>query len=118
MSADGEEPQRTSRAAPVSRVATGPMTVPDDALSSSDDALRQQALAEELLNLASSDDFTRWEQQLAGTGNCANPVRLYGRIDVIDRVTGEIASIYDTTNEPGGVLRIPCGNCRRRGLST
>jgi hypothetical protein len=25
-------------------------------------------------------------------------------------VTGEKASIYDTTAEPGGVLRIPCGN--------
>src|SRR5262249_3107175 len=58
------------------------------------------------------DDFARWEAQLAATGNCANPVRLCGRIDVIDRAIGEKAKIYDTASEPGGVLRIPCGNRR------
>jgi excisionase family DNA binding protein len=66
----------------------------------------------ELLDLASREDFARWEAQLAATGNCANPVRLSGRIDAIDRATGESATIYDTTSEPGGVLRIPCGNRR------
>ena len=35
-----------------------------------------------------------------------------GRIDAIDRATGEIATIYDTGSEPGGVLRIPCGSRR------
>jgi len=68
--------------------------------------------ADELLDLVTSDDFARWEQQLAATGNCANPVRLRGRIDVIDRATGETATIYETASEPGGVLRIPCGNRR------
>jgi integrase len=61
---------------------------------------------------ATSDDFARWEHQLATTGNCANPVRLRGRIDAIGRATGEKASIYDTASEPGGVLRIPCGSRR------
>jgi len=42
----------------------------------------------------------------------ARPVRLHGLIDAIDRATGEKANIYDTTNEPGGVLRIPCSNRR------
>jgi hypothetical protein len=37
---------------------------------------------------------------------------LQGRIDAIDRATGDIATIYDTTNEPGRELRIPCGNRR------
>jgi hypothetical protein len=68
--------------------------------------------ADELLNLASGDDFARWERQLAATGNCANPVRLRGRIDAVDQATGEKASLYDTASEPGGVLRIPCGNRR------
>jgi len=88
------------------------MTVPTATLSLTGDDPQSRALADELLNLASGDSFARWEQQLGATGNCANPVRLYGRIDAIDRATGEIATIYDTTNEPGGVLRIPCGNRR------
>jgi hypothetical protein len=88
------------------------MTIPAGTFSLTGEGPQSRASADELLNLASSDDFVRWEQQLAGTGNCASPVRLRGRIDAIDRATGEIATIYDTTNEPGGVLRIPCGNRR------
>jgi len=78
--------------------------------SLADDGPESRASADELLNLATSDDFVRWEAQLAATGNCANPVRLRGRINAIDRATGEQAAIYDTDSEPGGVLRIPCGN--------
>jgi len=88
------------------------MTVPVTTFRLIGDGPEPQASAEELLNLASGDDFTRWEQQLAATGNCVNPVRLRGRIDAIDRATGEKATIYDTASEPGGVLRIPCGNRR------
>jgi hypothetical protein len=88
------------------------MTVPATTLGLEGDGPQSRASADELLILASGDDFVRWEQQLAATGNCANPVRMHGRIDAIDRATGEIATIYDTANEPGGVLRIPCGNRR------
>src|SRR5262245_24007337 len=80
--------------------------------SLADDGPESWASADELLNLAAIEDFVRWEHQLASTGNCANPVRLRGRIDAIDRATGEKAAIYDTNSEPGGVLRIPCGNRR------
>lgn len=88
------------------------MTVPATTLGVNGDGPESRASADELLTLASGDDFARWEQQLAATGNCANPVRLRGRIDAIDRTTGEKATIYDTAREPGGVLRIPCGNRR------
>jgi hypothetical protein len=88
------------------------MTVPAATFSLTGDSPPSRASADELLNLASSDDFVRWEAQLAATGNCANPVRLHGRIDAIDRATGEVATMYDTASEPGGVLRIPCGNRR------
>ena len=87
------------------------MTVPATTFSLADGP-ESRASAHDLLTLATSEDFARWEAQLAATGNCANPVRLHGRIDAIDRVTGEKAAIYDTASEPGGVLRIPCGNRR------
>jgi hypothetical protein len=57
-------------------------------------------------------DFRAWERQLASSGSCAHPIRLRGRIDVIDLATGETAPGYDTDAEPGGVLHIPCGNRR------
>jgi hypothetical protein len=88
------------------------MTVPATTLSLTGNGPQSRASTDELLTLASGDDFARWERQLASTGNCANPVRLRGRIDAIDRATGEKATIYDTASEPGGVLRIPCGNRR------
>jgi hypothetical protein len=81
-------------------------------VSLSGDGPESRVSADELLALASGEDFARWEQQLTATGNCANPVRLHGRIDAIDRATGEKATIYDTDSEPGGLLRIPCGNRR------
>lgn len=77
------------------------MTVPAAALSLAASP-PPRASADELFELVSGEDFARWEAQLEATGNCANPVRLTGRIDAIDRATGEIATIYDTTNEPGG----------------
>ena len=89
------------------------MTVPADTYGLTGDGPQSRASTDELLTLASSDDFARWERQLATTGNCASPVRLRGRIDAIDRGTGEKAAIYDTASEPGGVLRIPCGNRMR-----
>jgi Replication initiator protein, pSAM2 len=72
----------------------------------------QARRAPRALDLVTRDDFHRWEQQLATTGNCANPIRLQGRIDAIDRATGRTAPIYDTDTEPGGVLLIACGNRR------
>ncbi len=57
-------------------------------------------------------DFTTGIRQLERTGLCTHPVRLRGRIDAIDLATGELAPIYDTAAEPGGVLLTACGNRR------
>ena len=57
--------------------------------------------SDELFDLATRDDFHRWEAQLANTGNCANPIRLLGRIDATDRATGQTRVMYDTDSEPG-----------------
>ena len=89
------------------------MTVPAVTLTPRPDhGLGAGASAGAILELAARDDFHRWEAQLAATGHCASPIRLQGRIDAIDRATGQARVIYDTDTEPGGVLRIACGNRR------
>jgi uncharacterized Zn-finger protein len=89
------------------------MTVPTVSLAPRpDDDLGTGASGGALLDLASRDDFHRWEAQLAATGHCVSPIRLAGRIDAIDRATGQARVIYDTDAEPGGVLLVACGNRR------
>jgi hypothetical protein len=58
-------------------------------------------------------DFTRSIAQAQRTGLCTRPIRLRGRIAAIDLATGELRPLYDTaTDEPGGMLHVPCGNRR------
>ena len=65
--------------------------------------------ADDVITLA---DLSAWERQLASSGGCSHPVRLHGKVDAIDLVTGESAPVYDTSGEPGGVLHVACGNRR------
>jgi hypothetical protein len=57
-------------------------------------------------------ELDREIRQAEATGLCTRPVRLTGRIDAIDLATGELATMYDTATEPGGVLLTACGNRR------
>jgi len=57
-------------------------------------------------------ELDRELRQAERTGLCARPVRLKGRIAAIDLVTGELATMYDTSAEPGGELLVACGNRR------
>jgi hypothetical protein len=58
--------------------------------------------------------FTRSIGQAQRTGLCVRPIRLRGHIAAIDLTTGELRPVYDTTtDEPGGVLHVPCGNRRQ-----
>jgi hypothetical protein len=61
---------------------------------------------------ADDTDFDTWERQLTTAGGCSHPIRLRGRIDAIDLTTGELAHVYDTAAEDGGVLHVACGNRR------
>ena len=58
------------------------------------------------------NELDREIRQAERTGLCTRPVRLTGRIDAIDLATGELATMYDTATEPGGVLLTACGNRR------
>lgn len=66
----------------------------------------------DLLRVASAPDFPRWQEQIHRTGGCSDPIHLRGWTVTQDRATGEILHRYSTDTEPGGRLRVACGNRR------
>jgi hypothetical protein len=66
----------------------------------------------DVLRVAGSGDFDRWQEQIRRTGGCADPIRLAGSTKTIDPTTGTVLHSYTTEHEPGGMLRVACGNRR------
>ncbi|MEV0643560.1 replication initiator, partial [Streptomyces sp. NPDC050619] len=66
----------------------------------------------DLLRLAGSPGFDRIQEQLRRTGGCTDPIRLMGSTVTRDAATGQVLHSYSTDAEPGGVLRVACGNRR------
>ncbi|MFD9071717.1 replication initiator protein RepSA [Streptomyces lasiicapitis] len=66
----------------------------------------------DVLRVAGQPGFDRWHEQIRRTGGCADPIRLTGATKVIDPATKMVLHAYSTDHEPGGVLRIACGNRR------
>ncbi|MFI8303924.1 replication initiator protein RepSA [Streptomyces sp. NPDC085927] len=66
----------------------------------------------DLLRVASASDYARWEDQIRRTGGCADPIHLTGWVLHKDKTTGETLHHYTTAGEPGGRLRLACGNRR------
>ncbi|GAA2647871.1 replication initiator protein RepSA [Streptomyces vastus] len=64
------------------------------------------------LKVAGSPGFDRWQEQIKRTGGCADPIHLTGWTLTKDKATGETLHRYSTEHEPGGRLRIACGNRR------
>ncbi|MFB8752814.1 replication initiator protein RepSA [Streptomyces parvulus] len=64
------------------------------------------------LRVAGSPGFDRWQDQVRRTGGCADPVHLSGWVIHKDKTTGETLHHYSTDHEPGGRLRVACGNRR------
>ncbi|MEU1262751.1 replication initiator protein RepSA [Streptomyces cellulosae] len=76
------------------------------------EALLDPTTLGDLLRVASAVDYHRWEEQIRRTGGCADPIHLTGWTLHKDKTTGEILHRYSTEGEPGGRLRIACGNRR------
>ncbi|WKV73047.1 replication initiation protein [Streptomyces sp. PCS3-D2] len=70
------------------------------------------ATLSDLLRVAGSPGFDRLHEQIRRTGGCTAPIRLSGGTKLIDPGTGTLLHSYDTSTEPGGVLRVACGNRR------
>ncbi|MFF3466522.1 replication initiator protein RepSA [Streptomyces sp. NPDC002619] len=64
------------------------------------------------LRVAGLPGFDRWQDQIKRTGGCADPIHLTGWVLHKDKTTGELLHHYSTEHEPGGRLRVACGNRR------
>ncbi|MFF3251145.1 replication initiator protein RepSA [Actinacidiphila glaucinigra] len=64
------------------------------------------------LRLANDPGFERWREQVQRTGGCADPIHLQGLTVTRDAATGQVLYSYSTEGEPGGRLRVACGNRR------
>jgi hypothetical protein len=56
--------------------------------------------------------YERWAVLVAQAGYCHHPIRLAGRVEQADRITGEVRTVYDSDREPDGVLLKACGTRR------
>ncbi|WP_030642462.1 MULTISPECIES: replication initiator protein RepSA [Streptomyces] len=74
--------------------------------------LLDRATLGDLLRVASAADYHRWHEQIRRTGGCADPIHLTGWVLHKDKTTGETLHHYSTEGEPGGRLRLACGNRR------
>ncbi|WP_329121002.1 replication initiator protein RepSA [Streptomyces sp. NBC_01353] len=70
------------------------------------------ATLHDVLRVAGTPDFDRWKDQVRRTGGCSDPVHLTGWSLAKDRTSGETLRSYSTEAEPGGRLRVACGNRR------
>ncbi|MGW1528967.1 replication initiator protein RepSA [Streptomyces sp. NPDC001588] len=66
----------------------------------------------DLLRVANAPGFDRWQEQVRRTGGCSNPIHLVGQTITRDAKTGDVLYSYSTDREPGGRLRVACGNRR------
>ncbi|WP_030870959.1 replication initiator protein RepSA [Streptomyces sp. NRRL F-2747] len=70
------------------------------------------ATLSDLLRVAGAPGFDRLHEQIRRTGGCAAPIRLSGGTKLLDPATRTVLHAYTTDTEPGGVLRVACGNRR------
>ncbi|WP_432051558.1 replication initiator protein RepSA [Streptomyces xiamenensis] len=64
------------------------------------------------LRVTGAPGFDRWREQIRRTGGCSDPIHLKGWSTTTDKHTGTVLHEYSTAVEPGGRLRIACGNRR------
>ncbi|GHE76961.1 replication initiation protein [Streptomyces vinaceus] len=70
------------------------------------------ATLSDMLKVAGTPGYARWEDQIHRTGGCSDPIHITGWTLAKDKTTGETLHRYSTEVEPGGRLRIACGNRR------
>ncbi|WP_432000362.1 replication initiator protein RepSA [Streptomyces sioyaensis] len=76
------------------------------------DTLLDPTTLGDLLRVAAAPNYDRWADQVHRTGGCSDPIHLTGWTLAKDRTSGETLHHYSTASEPGGRLRLACGNRR------
>ncbi|MFK0296423.1 replication initiator [Streptomyces sp. NPDC090442] len=66
----------------------------------------------DVLKVAGSPGFDRLTDQIRRTGGCSDPIHLTGTTVTRDATTGQVLHSFTTDGEPGGRLRVACGNRR------
>jgi hypothetical protein len=61
---------------------------------------------------ATDPDIFSWLQHIRPAAGCTQPIRLIGKVAVVDTTTGLVMSSVDTADMPDGVIYKPCGNRR------
>ena len=69
-------------------------------------------MAAQLLDRVKDGTFDAFATAAAHVGHCAHPIRLSGSTTRIDAHTGEVLSVFRSTDQPLGVLFQRCGNRR------
>ncbi|WP_435242639.1 replication initiator protein RepSA [Streptomyces cucumeris] len=64
------------------------------------------------LRVTAGPGFDRWQEQVKRNGGCSDPIHLQGLTTTRDARTGDVLYSYSTQGEPGGRLRVACGNRR------
>ncbi|MGH8932850.1 MAG: replication initiator [Egibacteraceae bacterium] len=62
--------------------------------------------------LARGEDAAAIQDQARQVGGCEQPIRLRGRIDTLDRQTGELSLLWSSEAMPDGVVHTRCNNRR------
>ncbi|WP_377270349.1 replication initiator protein RepSA [Peterkaempfera sp. SMS 1(5)a] len=66
----------------------------------------------DLARLSSRGDLPQLHDQIRRTGGCANPIHIRGWRKLVYAPTGAVWHEYSTHNQPGGRLKVACGNRR------
>ncbi|MFF4649361.1 replication initiator protein RepSA [Streptomyces sp. NPDC001380] len=66
----------------------------------------------DLARLASRGDLAALHEQIRRTGGCAQPIHVRGWRKLIHAPTGVVWHEFSTQNQPGGRLKLACGNRR------
>lgn len=66
----------------------------------------------DMLRVANTPGFDRRQEQIRRTGGCSDPIHLQGWTVTKGKATAETLYAYSTDAEPGGRLRVACGNRR------
>ncbi len=75
-------------------------------------ASKGDLLAQLIDRAANPQDYNAWLAQVRQARYCAHPVRLSGQTRTADPATGELSTIFSSSDKPDGVLLKACGQRR------